>query len=180
MASKEIGAIIKEARLSKKMTQNEVVGDFITRNMLSLIENGTATPSIRTLQYLAAKLQIPMSQFSFDEDEAFTSDNTDFYIWLQGKHSYANQEYNICLDSIAPFLAPEHALYDEACSLAALCHLNLANQYTKTKNLSKAIAAAKQANHYASLGIFHNQQIMAESVLLLNQLAQEYQQPGKV
>lgn len=176
MTSKEIGAIIKEARLSKKMTQNEVVGDFITRNMLSLIENGTATPSIRTLQYLATKLQIPMSQFSFDEDESFASNNADFDIWLQSKRSYSNHEYHNCLDCIAPFLIPEHVLYDEACSLAALCHLNLANEYTKTKNLSQAISSAKQANHYASLGIFHNQQVMTESVLLLNQLAQEYQQ----
>lgn len=176
MTSKEIGAIIKEARLSKKMTQNEVVGDFITRNMLSLIENGTATPSIRTLQYLATKLQIPMSQFSFEEDETSISDNADFETWLQCKHTYSNQEYTVCLNRIAPFLTTEHVLYDEACSLAALCNLNLANEYAKAKKLSEAISCAKQANHYAALGIFHNQQIMTESILLLNQLAMEYQQ----
>ena len=175
MTSKEIGTIIKEARLSKKMTQNEVVGDFITRNMLSLIENGTATPSIRTLQYLATKLQIPMSQFSFDEDEASASINADFDVWQQSKHSYSNQEYDNCLNSITPFLTPEHILYDEACSLAALCYLNLANRYAKDKNLLEATVSAQQANHYASLGIFHNQQVMAESVLLLNQLALAYQ-----
>ena len=30
-----LGKKIKEARLAKKMTQKEVVGNFITRNMLS-------------------------------------------------------------------------------------------------------------------------------------------------
>lgn len=175
MTSKEIGSIIKEARLSKKMTQNEVVGDFITRNMLSLIENGTATPSIRTLQYLAAKLQIPMSQFSFDEDEAAANTNDEIDIWLQSKHNYQNHEYDICLQHIAPFLEPGHFLYDEACALAALCHLELANKYTAAKDLTSAISSARQANHYAELGIFRNQQIITESILLLNQLAQECQ-----
>lgn len=53
MDSIELGKRIREARLSKKMTQSEVVGTFITRNMLSQIESGTATPSFKTLEYLS-------------------------------------------------------------------------------------------------------------------------------
>ena len=41
MDSITLGRRIKEARLAKKMTQNEVVGNFITRNILSQIESGT-------------------------------------------------------------------------------------------------------------------------------------------
>ena len=52
MEKNTLGKRIKEARLSKKMTQSEVVGDFITRNMLSQIESGSATPSLKTLEYL--------------------------------------------------------------------------------------------------------------------------------
>ena len=52
MEKNTLGKRIKEARLSKKMTQSEVVGDFITRNMLSQIESGSATPSVKTLEYL--------------------------------------------------------------------------------------------------------------------------------
>ena len=44
MDNAELGRRLKAARLAKKMTQSEVVGDFITRNMLSQIESGTATP----------------------------------------------------------------------------------------------------------------------------------------
>ncbi|NCU26626.1 XRE family transcriptional regulator, partial [Candidatus Nomurabacteria bacterium] len=55
MKSLPIGERIKELRLSRKMTQQEVVGDHITRNMLSKIENNSATPSVRTLEYIAAK-----------------------------------------------------------------------------------------------------------------------------
>ena len=57
-----LGSRIKEARLAKKLTQTEVVGSFITRNMLSQIESGTATPSIKTLAYLAEVLDLPMEQ----------------------------------------------------------------------------------------------------------------------
>ena len=44
----ELGKRLKAARLAKKMTQSDVVGTFITRNMLSQIESGTATPSMNT------------------------------------------------------------------------------------------------------------------------------------
>ena len=50
MNAAELGRRIKEARIAKKMTQSQVVGTFITRNMLSQIENGNALPSITTLE----------------------------------------------------------------------------------------------------------------------------------
>ena len=61
MSKQALGQKIKELRLAKKLTQREVVGDFITRNMLSQIESGTATPSVRTLAYLAKVLEVPVS-----------------------------------------------------------------------------------------------------------------------
>ena len=54
-----IGDKIKELRTSKMMTQAELAGDRITRNMLSNIERGTALPSLPTVLYLAARLQVP-------------------------------------------------------------------------------------------------------------------------
>ena len=67
MDRSEIGHIIKEARLAKKMTQSQVVGDFITRNMLSQIESGTAVPSIKTLEYLSKKLDISIHLLTPEE-----------------------------------------------------------------------------------------------------------------
>ena len=60
MEKNTLGKRIKEARLSKKMTQSEVVGDFITRNMLSQIESGSATPSVKTLEYLCKVLELSL------------------------------------------------------------------------------------------------------------------------
>ncbi|WP_066506753.1 helix-turn-helix domain-containing protein [Abyssisolibacter fermentans] len=58
-----IGKKVREARLNKKMTQSEVAGDFITRNMLSKIENDAAMPSIKTIEYLASVLDKNVSYF---------------------------------------------------------------------------------------------------------------------
>lgn len=73
MDSKELGRRLKAARLAKKMTQSEVVGDFITRNMLSQIESGVATPSIKTLEYLANVLEISMASLMPESDNAASS-----------------------------------------------------------------------------------------------------------
>lgn len=58
-----LGQKIRELRLSKQMTQKELAGDFITRNMLSQIENDSATPSMKTISYLAASLGKPIGYF---------------------------------------------------------------------------------------------------------------------
>ena len=63
-----LGKKIKELRLQKKMTQAELAGDTITRNMLSQIENGVAQPSVTTIMELAEKLGVPTEYF-FSENE---------------------------------------------------------------------------------------------------------------
>ena len=57
----ELGEKLKQARLEAGLSQRQLCGEEITRNMLSLIENGSAKPSMKTLQYLAARLGKPVS-----------------------------------------------------------------------------------------------------------------------
>lgn len=66
-----IGQRIKDLRSAKMMTQHELAGDHITRNMLSRIENGFALPSLPTLLYLAEKLGVPAGYLLADESEEF-------------------------------------------------------------------------------------------------------------
>ena len=68
---RHIGQKIRELRIKEGITQKELAGDKITRNMLSLIENGSASPSVRTLLYIADKLDAPAGYFfsSDSEDE---------------------------------------------------------------------------------------------------------------
>ena len=59
----ELGQKIRAARLEAGLSQRELCGDTITRNMLSLIENGSARPSMDTLQILAARLHKTVGYF---------------------------------------------------------------------------------------------------------------------
>lgn len=111
MNTNELGKRIKEARIAKKMTQSEVVGSFITRNMLSQIENGTATPSVKTLTYLSKTLEIPLDQLLPDAEENRLASETGFLyntekdrslskiisLYLQGKQQYMAGDYSKAL-----------------------------------------------------------------------------------
>lgn len=59
----ELGQKIRAARLEAGLSQRALCGDTITRNMLSQIENGSARPSMDTLQILAARLHKTVGYF---------------------------------------------------------------------------------------------------------------------
>ena len=69
----ELGEKLRQARMEAGLSQRQLCGEEITRNMLSLIENGSAQPSMKTLQYLAARLGKPVSYFL--EETAVLSPN---------------------------------------------------------------------------------------------------------
>ncbi len=63
----ELGAKIKQARQAAGLSQRQLCGAEITRNMLSQIENGWARPSMKTLQYLAGRLGHSVDWFLQEE-----------------------------------------------------------------------------------------------------------------
>ena len=95
-----LGEKLLHARQEAGLSQRELCGDRITRNMLSQIEHGTATPSMDTLRYLAQRLEKPMSYF-LDEDpaqsvaaQAFGLLNQARDAIAQGKYIYAEELLN--------------------------------------------------------------------------------------
>lgn len=68
-----LGEKIKAARLEAGLSQRQLCGEEVTRNMLSQIENGSARPSMDTLAYFAARLGKPVSFFL--EEQAVCSPN---------------------------------------------------------------------------------------------------------
>lgn len=69
----ELGARIRQARQEAGLSQRQLCGQTITRNMLSQIENGSARPSMETLKFLAGQLGRPVSYFL--EEAAVSSPN---------------------------------------------------------------------------------------------------------
>ncbi len=66
-----LGEKIKFARKKQGLTQEELAGEQITRNMLSKIEHNVAKPSLETLNYLAEKLNLSISYLCSVDDDLF-------------------------------------------------------------------------------------------------------------
>jgi len=92
----ELGEKLFKARQEAGLSQRQLCGEVITRNMLSQIEHGTARPSMETLRYLASRLEKPVSYF-LEEDldtaplEALRQLRKAEEALEQGKHRYARQ-----------------------------------------------------------------------------------------
>ncbi len=71
MYNMNIGDKIRKFRKAANMTQTELAGNKITRNMLSCIENGSALPSVQTLVYIAERLSVP-PEFLISESDDLT------------------------------------------------------------------------------------------------------------
>ncbi|MBE6586837.1 MAG: helix-turn-helix transcriptional regulator [Ruminococcaceae bacterium] len=61
--AKDLGRRIRERRKKLGITQAQLCGDYMTRNMLSRIETGDANPSLETLLFISQKLKTPPSFF---------------------------------------------------------------------------------------------------------------------
>ena len=68
----DLGEKLLNARQEAGLSQRQLCGDVITRNMLSRIEHGAARPSMDTLRYLAGRLGKPVS-FFLEEDVVISS-----------------------------------------------------------------------------------------------------------
>lgn len=88
-----LGEKLKQTRLALGMSQRELCGDRITRNMLSQIENGTARPSMDTLRYLAGRLDKPVG--------FFLEEQTSESLWLEKcREAYENGDWQTALEAV--------------------------------------------------------------------------------
>ncbi len=164
MDAKEMGRRLKAARLAKKMTQSEVVGDFITRNMLSQIESGVATPSIKTLEYLADVLDISMASL-LPQSGAYSTEADRI---VKAKKAIEDGDHSAAIE----LLEYDCEVFgDEANALRSIAYLAAANAAAEAGELQRAVDCAKQAHEYAGLGIYENSDRAEESMKLMNRSA---------
>lgn len=99
----ELGEKLKQARVEAGLSQRQLCGDVITRNMLSQIEHGTARPSMATLRYLAQRLEKPISYFL--EENAVASVNQEVMARL--RTLYTAQAWNEMGKALDEYQAPD-------------------------------------------------------------------------
>ena len=99
----ELGMRIKAARLEAGLSQRQLCGDVITRNMLSLIESGKARPSMDTLRHFANVLGRPLAFFL--EEEMSVSPNQK--VMQQAENAYAIGDFSACLEALENYRSPD-------------------------------------------------------------------------
>lgn len=120
----DLGQKLRQARQEAGLSQRQLCADVITRNMLSLIENGSAKPSMDTLQYLAGRLGKPVSYFL--EEQAVTSPNQ--ASMAAARQAFANRDNAGVLRALEAYRAPDPVFDQERGLLAALAQLGQAEQ----------------------------------------------------
>lgn len=143
----ELGQRLKQARLEAGMSQRQLCGDTITRNMLSQIENGTARPSMATLRFLAAQLGKPVSYFL---EETVASGNQPRI--TAARAAYAQGELEAAEAALSDYAGPDPIFDAEYHLLQALLLLNRAercdDRATVAGLLSRCADAGKQTPYY--------------------------------
>lgn len=119
-----LGEKIKQARLEAGLSQRQLCGETVTRNMLSQIENGTARPSMTTLTYFAARLGKPVSYFL--EEDAVLSPNQTVMVRLRAAVLAGNGLD--AMEILQDYRAPDETFDTEFQLLHRLAALDAARQ----------------------------------------------------
>ncbi len=132
-----LGQKLRQARLARGLTQSQVAGTRITRNMLSQIENDQASPSVRTLEYLAAALGVNAGWLMTEEESDSASSRL-----ARARAMLRGGEYEACLKLLA---GQEKTAGDEELLILSAAAAGLAERALGDERLDEAERLASQA-----------------------------------
>lgn len=163
-----LGQKIRAARIERGLTQKQLVGKYITRNMLSKIENDSATPSVRTLEYLAEQLGLSPGYFigNTPYSNGSSPDGLD-----EMRTAYKEGRYLDCLALLEA--SKTAATTDEGYLLRARASLAAAKEALSCGNIPAAKELADNADYYNKEGIYYSAETDAEMSLILAECALE-------
>lgn len=163
-----LGEKIKAARLERHMTQKDVVGDYITRNMLSKIENGSATPSVKTLEYLASVLELPAGYFMSEG----TGDEITPGAVAAARNYFREEEYEGCIHVLED-LDMDGGYRDEALLLLARSKIVLSKKAMADGRYQEAVRLAREAIDHNADSVYMSTAFRTEALLLVARCTME-------
>ena len=161
---------IKSLRKSRKLTQAELCGDKITRNMLSAIESGKATPSLDTLRYLADGLYVPVAYLLSEEDDLFFYQKKEVIDLI--KKDLSDKKYNSCIIRISKL----SGLDDELAYILSVCNFELGRRAVLKGSLYTAKELLSAAKQYSERTVYDTTRI-DNLLLMYSSLAENIQSP---
>lgn len=153
----KIGEKIKSVRVSKMMTQAELAGDGITRNMLSKIENGTALPSLPTLLYIASRLNIPAGYLIAEDDNEFIYKKINCIDNI--KRAFTDGDFELCRSICLNELS---CIDDETAYILSECSLGIAKEKFEEGRLFVARSFFDEALDYSLKTVYNTDHIKSQ------------------
>lgn len=163
----DIGGKLRQARLEAGLSQRQLCGDIITRNMLSLIENGSARPSMDTLGYLAERLGKPISYFL----EETTAVSANASCMKKARAVYEAGDFAAAEEELKSYAGPDELFDDEYGLLKTLTLLSRAEQVLDRPVLAKELL--EEARLAAKTTCYATKELEMRWLLLLSQVSQE-------
>lgn len=164
-----LGQRLKQARIEAGLSQRQLCGEEITRNMLSQIESGKAKPSMQTLRYLAQQLGKPLSWFL--EEDTVTSPNQQ--IMETVRQAYTQGEYGLCLEQLQAYQSPDSLFDREKHLLYGLSAMELAKQAQAEGRDIYAVSLLEKAGQAGQQTPYYTPAMERERLLMLYQIRPE-------
>lgn len=158
----ELGTRLRQARLEAGLSQRQLCGQEITRNMLSQIENGSARPSMATLRYLAGQLGKPISYFL--EEDTVASPNQALI-----QQAIAQPDAARRLEILSDFRDPDPLFADAHRMLTALASMDLAQEALLDGRRGYAVTLLEKAAQAGKESAFYTQDNERRRLLLCHQ-----------
>ena len=155
------GEKIKLERKKRKLTQAQLAGTSVTRNMISLIEQNLANPSLDTLRKIAEKLELPLSYLVSDGDDAFTYAKRDA---LDGiKAAFVAKNYAVTVSRIKKLEKTD----DELSFILSEAYFELGRSALYSGALISAQKHFKSALEECERTVYNTERVRALSIMYL-------------
>ena len=168
----DLGKRIKACRLEAGLSQRQLCGNYMTRNMLSQIESGSARPSMDTLAYLAQQLGKTVSFFL--EEQTVTSPNQQ--IMSQAREAFAQGKAEALEEALSRFRAPDDTFQEEYNLLLFCLHAQKARQALADGRNPYAVTLLKKA--LTCQGLYITDPMRDRCFLMLAQAGEPTQLPS--
>lgn len=164
-----MGEKLRAARLAAGLSQRQLCEGIVTRNMLSQLENGSAQPSLATLQALAQRLGQPVHAFLEEPEQ-------DAAALRPARQHFAEERYRQALD------AAQSVDSWESHYLQALCALELARQQLRQGQMGEAQRLLEACAAAAAHTPYYTDALEQQRLLLLARVVpgtavQSYDEP---
>lgn len=162
----DLGARLRKERLAKGLSQRQLCGDVITRNMLSQIENGTAKPSMDTLVYLAARLEKPVGYFLEGQMEMSANQQ----VIMQAREAFSAGQWEQLGQILPRYQGPEEVWEPEYWLLRGLWLLHQAESAIREERRQYARALLAEAEQAEKRTVYGPDVLLRRRVLLLAEM----------